>query len=79
LGGIRPIAIGYTLRRLAAKCVNKYALAVLIDGFTPSQLSVGVSGGCEAAAYTTHCFLINMPLLRLISHMHLIVSIGIQS
>ena len=25
-GGIRPIAVGYTLRRLAAKCANSYAL-----------------------------------------------------
>jgi hypothetical protein len=34
LGGIRPIAIGYSLRRLAAKCVSKYALNILKDTFT---------------------------------------------
>jgi hypothetical protein len=61
LGGIRPIAIGYSLRRLAAKCVNKYALNVLKDTFTPSQLGVGVSGGCEAAIHATRRFLENMP------------------
>jgi hypothetical protein len=60
-GGIRPIAIGYSLRRLAAKCVNKYALTVLKDNFTPSQLGVGVSGGCEAAVHATRRFLANMP------------------
>ncbi len=61
LGGIRPIAIGYSLRRLAAKCVNKYALNVLKDTFNPSQLGVGVSGGCEAAIHATRRFLESMP------------------
>jgi hypothetical protein len=60
-GGIRPIAIGYSLRRLAAKCVNKYALGILKDSFSPSQLGVGVSGGCEAAIHATRRFLENMP------------------
>jgi len=36
LGGIRPIAIGYSK-----------------DTFNPSQLGVGVSGGCEAAIHAT--------------------------
>ena len=63
LGGIRPIAIGYSLRRLAAKCVNKYALNVLKDTFIPSQLGVGISGGCEAAIHATRRFLENMRLI----------------
>jgi hypothetical protein len=25
-GGVRPIAIGYTWRRIAANCANKYAI-----------------------------------------------------
>ena len=25
-GGVRPIAVGYTLRRLAAKCTNAYVI-----------------------------------------------------
>ena len=37
-GGLRPIAIGYTLRRLAAKCANKYATAKLASHFAPIQL-----------------------------------------
>ena len=60
-GGIRPIAIGYSLRRLASKCVNKHALTVLKDTFTPSQLGVGVSGGCEAAVHAARRFLASMP------------------
>ena len=61
LESIRPIAIGYFLHRLAAKCVEKYALNVLKDTFTPSQLGAGVSGGCEATIHTTCRFLENMP------------------
>lgn len=52
LGGIKPIAIGYSLHRLAAKCANNYALNVLKDTFTPSQLGVGVSSGCDAAVHS---------------------------
>ena len=46
-GGIRPIAIGYAWRRLAAKCANTYTIAELADYFGPIQLGVGVLGGCE--------------------------------
>ena len=49
-GGIRPIAVGYYWRRLAAKCVNIFASAKLLNYFNPIQLGVGVRGGCEAAA-----------------------------
>ena len=30
-GGFRPIAVGYTLRRLVAKCANNYAQVKLFD------------------------------------------------
>ena len=43
-GGLRPIAIGYTLRRLAAKCANKYATARLASHFAPIQLGIGTPG-----------------------------------
>ena len=43
-GGVRPIAVGYTWRRLAAKCANSYALASLGDRFLPVQVGVGVQG-----------------------------------
>ena len=56
-GDVRPIAIGYTLRRIAAKCANSFATAKLKDYFSPIQLGVGVKGGCEAAIHATRRFL----------------------
>jgi len=52
-GGLRPIAVGYTLRRIAAKCANSYATSQLTDYFNPIQMGVGVPGGCEAAVHAT--------------------------
>ena len=60
-GGIRPIAVGYTWRRLAAKCANSYAMSRLGDYFAPIQLGVGVSGGCESAVHATRRFMESMP------------------
>ena len=59
--GIRPIAIGYTWRRLAAKCANYYAMNRLGDYFAPIQLEVGISGGCASAIHATLCFMESMP------------------
>lgn len=59
-GGFRPIAIGYTLRRLVAKCANSFALKKLADYFCPIQLGVAVSGGCEAAVHASRRFLEGM-------------------
>ena len=60
-GGIRPIAVGYTWRRLAAKCANSYVMSRLGDYFAPIQLGVGVSGGCESALHATRRFMESMP------------------
>ena len=60
-GGIRPIAIGYTLRRIAAKCANAHATAVLADYLQPLQLGVGTPGGCEAAVHATRRYMESMP------------------
>ena len=60
-GGIRQIAVGYTWRRLAAKCANSYAMSRLGDFFAPIQLGVGVSGGCESAEHPTRRFMESMP------------------
>ena len=60
-GGIRPIAIGYTWRRIAAKCANNNALASLCSYFKPIQLGVGTPGGCEAAVHATRRFVESMP------------------
>ena len=61
-GGIRPIAIGYSWRRLAAKCANRHALRSLGDSLLPRQLGVGAPGGCEAAVHATRQFLSYMPV-----------------
>ena len=47
-GGIRPIAIGSTLRRLASKCANTFGINKLTSLFYPHQLGVGTPGGYEA-------------------------------
>ena len=60
-GGVRPVAVGFTWRRLAAKCANKFALSQLGDSLLPRQLGVGVSGGCEAAVHATRRFMAVMP------------------
>ena len=60
-GGLRPIAIGYYWRRLAAKCANSIALKYLGNYFSPIQLGVGVKGGCEAAIHATRRFCSSMP------------------
>src|SRR6218665_3852412 len=60
-GGIRPIAVGYTLRRLAAKCANTHAVAKLSTLLTPIQLGVGVPGGAEAAVHATRRWVTSMP------------------
>ena len=55
-GGIRPIAIGYTWRRLAAKCANFYAMSNLQNKLLPFQLGVNTPGGCEAVVHATRQF-----------------------
>ena len=60
-GGYRPIAIGYTFRRLVAKCANSFALRKLANYFCPIQVGVAASGGCEAAIHATRRFLQDMP------------------
>ena len=60
-GGLRPIAIGYYWRRLAAKCANGIALDYLGDHFSPSQFGVGVKWGWEAAIHATRRYCSAMP------------------
>jgi hypothetical protein len=59
-GGIRPIAIGYTLRRLVAKCANRYATVKLAAFFSPLQVGLGVPAGCEGAIHAARRFLVSM-------------------
>ena len=60
-GGICPIAVGFTLRRLVSKCANTHAAAYLATYFKPIQLGVKVPGGCEAAVHSARRFLESMP------------------
>ena len=60
-GGVRPIAIGFTLRRLASKCANAVGSDQLRDYFSPIQLGVGLSSGCEAAVHSARRFLDALP------------------
>ena len=59
-GGVRPIAVGCTLRRLAAKCASnnvKQAMAALL---APHQLGYGTPLGAEAAVHASRIYLQNM-------------------
>jgi len=59
-GGIRPITIGYTWRRLAAKCVCHVVSPYLSQNLSPLQIGVGVPGGAEAAVHATRRYLQSM-------------------
>ena len=60
-GGIRPLAIGYTLRRLAAKCANSFVIARRSNELKPIQVGVGVSGGAEAIVHATRRIVSELP------------------
>ena len=55
-GGIRPIAVGSTYRRLATKVGLKPLSAQLGQELRPVQLGYGTPGGCEAAVHATRHF-----------------------
>ena len=58
-GGVRPIAMGGTLRRLAAKCISASLGDFCKQEFRPSQLGVGTPKGCEAAVHSLRSYLEN--------------------
>jgi hypothetical protein len=60
-GDIRPISIGFTLRRLVSKCASSFGVNRLADYLSPVQLGVGTAGGCEAAVHATRRYLETMP------------------
>lgn len=60
-GGIRPIAVGMTLRRLASKCASHFGIAHLTSYLSPRQLGVGIPGGCEAAVHAVRRMLQSLP------------------
>lgn len=56
-GGIRPIAVGSTFRRLTSKLCCRHYRTRLTDKFSPIQLGFGIKGGCEGAVHATRAFL----------------------
>ena len=60
-GGIRPIAVGLTLRRLVAKVAAAAAAPLCAPTLSPLQLGVGVKGGAEAMVHTARRFLESKP------------------
>ena len=60
-GGIRPIAIGSTLRRLVAKVGCMSAISQVKDYLSPRQLGFGTKLGAEAAIHSARIFLNEIP------------------
>ncbi|CAK1600196.1 unnamed protein product [Parnassius mnemosyne] len=56
-GGVRPIAVGSTFRRLAAKICVRLTRTKLQALFEPVQVGFGTRGGCEAAVHAVRTFL----------------------
>ena len=56
-GGVRPIAVGCTLRRLAAKVAGSKVSAEMSDLLSPRQLGCGVPFGAEAAVHAVRLYL----------------------
>ena len=51
-GGVRPIAVGKTLRRLVSKVLCQSVRADYAQYFWPLQVGVGISMGGEVAIHT---------------------------
>ena len=60
-GGLRPIAVGLTLRRLVSKVACSSATVQCLDFLKPRQLGVGVKGGTEALAHSARLYLKSIP------------------
>ena len=56
-GGIRPIAVGNTFRRLATKVGAWLSSAEVGESLRPIQLGYSSKGGCEAAAHAARRYL----------------------
>ena len=56
-GGVRPIAVGCTLRRLIAKLAGRKVMEEMGELLLPRQLGYGVRGGAEAAVHAARLYL----------------------
>jgi hypothetical protein len=59
-GGIRPIAVGCTLRRLVAKAACSVVRDRVAEQLAPLQLGFGIKQGAEAAAHAARCYISNI-------------------
>ena len=57
---MRPIAVGYTLCRLAAKTAGRYVMDTMRLLLASCQLGYGTAIGCETAVHATHLYLSNL-------------------
>ena len=60
-GGVRPIAVGCTLRRLVTKTASMDVMNQMSEMLAPLQLGYGVGQGAEAAVHATRIYLENLP------------------
>ena len=58
-GGVRPIAIGNTLRCMVAKAVSRLMFDTFGNKLRPVQLGCGTKAGCEAAVNAARTYLKN--------------------
>ncbi|XP_055353423.1 uncharacterized protein LOC129599259 [Paramacrobiotus metropolitanus] len=56
-GGIRPIAVGETLRRLFSKIISRRCSDEAAAMFSPVQLGFGIRGGAEAAVHAVRSYI----------------------
>ena len=55
-GGIRPIAVGNTIRRIAGKVISSHVMMEMGRKLRPVQLGYGTKSGCEAAIHSVRQF-----------------------
>ena len=60
-GGVRPIAVGCTLRRLVSKIAGRMVVGDMATLMSPRQLGYGVRGGAEAAVHASRKYLKHLP------------------
>ena len=56
-GGVRPIAVGCTFRRLLAKCAGRSVMEEMGALLAPRQLGYGIARGAEAAVHAGRIYI----------------------
>ena len=62
MGGVRPIAVGCTLRRLATKCLGNSAFEEMGSLLFPLQVGYGTRLGAEGAVHAARAYLTQLHL-----------------